>query len=244
MPRTNLLLTLSLLACASTAPAKAPPNPNAAADAVAAFGGLMQPIAKMSPGPARAQQACGSVDKLKAGAKAVPTAAPASTAIDAPTWKSHVETLAFLVDEMEKTCKAPGMKRKDSLGNAHTVDGDIKDLNDYVGDLNDSMKPRSLTPEMKTFDQAMRKAWPDRVKHKHLCKETGEMASVLDALEAAPAGVDKAKWADAYKTLHENFPDVKGMCVPGVDDLGAFESAFNSVHDSFYTMVTLLPAAK
>jgi hypothetical protein len=214
-----------------------------AASALSALDALYQPIVKMPAGPARAQRACGDVDKLKTGAKTVPSKAPATSPLDPATWQDNVETLGYTIDGLGQTCKAPGMKRKDAGGLMHSVDDDIAAVQRWIDELKEDTKARTLTPAMKTFDAPLRRAAADK-KRKHVCKEMELLAKAANPLETAPAGVDKAKWGEAYQKLSQSLPDAKNFCDPKSDDNANFDGAFGNVHDSFYAMVLLLPASK
>ncbi len=239
-----MALRLSLaVGCLAVCGAARGNPPQGAADAITAVKAVFDPIAKMAPGPARTQRACADVEKLKQAAKTIPTKEPQDSAVDQKTWGSDAGGVGSTAAELENVCKAPGQKLKDPVGDVRTVDGDLKLLGDYVQGVVEDLKPRALSPAMKTFDQAMRHATPD-TKRKHVCKDMAEAAKVVDALEAAPAGVDKAKWAESFGKIRGSFNDAKNFCDPKGDDSSVFDGAFGNVHDSFYELVLLLPAAK
>jgi len=249
----RLLLAVGFVICVGACWAKAPsdsgaaatkaPSDNGAAQAVAAMQSLFEPIARMSPGAARTQRACADIEKLRAAAKAIPTAAPASISVDPELWRGHVGIVVSSAKDLDEACKAPGQKRKDFTGEIRTAEQEVRTLQSCLDGVAEDVKPRALPPAMKAFDQPLRRAAADK-KRKHVCKDMAAMAKVVDALEAAPSGVDKAKWDAAYKTLSENFPDAKNFCDPKSDDNAVFESVFGNVHEKFYEMVLLLPASK
>jgi hypothetical protein len=254
----RLLLAIGVLICESACWAKAssdsgakpagdtstkPARDSGAAGAVAAMQSLFEPIAKMSPGPARTQRACADIDKLRTAAKAIPTAAPPSISVDPEMWRGDVAGLVSSTKYVDDTCKAPGQKLKGVSGKFRTAEQEVAGLQDSLVGVAEDLKPRVLPPTMKAFDQPLRRAAADK-KRKHVCKDMAEMAKVVEALEAVPPGVDKAKWEEAYKTLTENFPDAKGFCDPKSDDNAVFDGVFDNVHQSFYSMVLLLPASK
>jgi hypothetical protein len=250
----RLLLAVGFVICEGACWAKAPsensgaaeakaPSDNGAAQAVAAMQSVFEPIAKMSPGPARTQRACADIDKLRAAAKAIPTAAPASSSVDPELWRSDVGIVVSSAKDLDEACKAPGQKRKEVTGKFRTADQELTSLQSCLNGVAEDVKPRALPPAMKAFDQPLRRAAADK-KRKHVCKDMAAMAKVVDALEAAPSGVDKAKWDAAYKTLTENFPDAKNFCDPKGDDNAVFDGVFANVHEKFYEMVLLLPASK
>ena len=142
--------------------------------------------------------------------------------------------------DLDEACKAPGQKRKEVTGKLRTAEQEVASLQACLDGVIEDLKPRTLTPPMKAFDQPLRRAAADK-KRKHACKDLAEMAKGVAALEAAPPGVDKAKWEAAYKTLGDNFPDAKGYCDPKSDDNAVFDGVFANVHDQFYEMVLLLP---
>jgi hypothetical protein len=214
-----------------------------AASPVAAVEAIYQPIAKLPAGAARSQRACADVDKLKTAAKSVSSKAPATSPLDPATWADNVETLSYTIEGLEKTCKAPGMTRKDVGGAVRTVDKDLAAVQRWIDELKEDSKPRTLTPEMKTFSAPLGRAAADK-KRKHVCKEMAVLSKSASKLETPPGSVDKAKWTEAYEALSKSLPEATNFCDPKSDDNAVFDGAFSTVHESFNTMVLLLPVAK
>jgi hypothetical protein len=249
MTRTFLSLGVALgleCVCLADAPAEA----NKAAPAVAALDTVFRPIALLPAGPARVDRACADVGKLRAAAAKVPASAsalPPGAVVDPASWKSGVEVIVSSLANLEAACKAPGRKRKDLVGDVRTAEQELKSVESCIDGAVDDLKPRTLTPAMKAFDEVLRRAVGDK-KRKQTCKTSPALHQFAAALEAAPAGADAKKWGKAFETISEAVADLSHQDACSApkdpDAAGAYDESLDKVHEQFHTMVLLLPVAK
>jgi hypothetical protein len=205
---------------------------------------MVQPILKLT-GPGRTLRTCGYAPKMLAGAKAMPKTLPIDTAVDAETWRSHVETLVMVADNLNAACNASDMKFKDELGTVHSVD----DLMDSVGAetalLADEAKPRNLPPAMKSFQTTLQTISADK-RRKSGCKGRDDLATAFVQFSAAPPGANAGEWGESTMRIASHLDEMKHIAcpVPRGESLESFNSGLQEVHDAFYDLVRLVPAQK